>query len=134
VIALLDRQLASHRHQPELGRGSLYLIVGPTDYEPFERIIVSLPVALVARQLLQERPSGMAILEPVQVLSSSVSRPWSTRSTPSDMPSLSLPLARSGIIRSAEARISLPIRATASPAAGIVVAVAILVIVITDRH
>jgi hypothetical protein len=45
VIALLDRQLASHRHQPELGRGSLHLTVGTTDDELFERIIVSLPVA-----------------------------------------------------------------------------------------
>jgi hypothetical protein len=62
VIALLDRQLASHRHQPELGRASLHLTVGTTDDELFERIIVSLPVALVAGQLLQERPSGMAIV------------------------------------------------------------------------
>ena len=61
MIALLDRQLASHRHQPELGRGSLHLTVGTTDDELFECVIVSLPVALVARQLLQERPSGMAI-------------------------------------------------------------------------
>ena len=61
MIALLDRQLASHRHQPELGR-----LASPdrrhTDDELFERVIVSLPIALVARQLLQERPSGMAIV------------------------------------------------------------------------
>jgi hypothetical protein len=45
-----------------LGRGSLHLTVGTTDDELFERIMVSLPVALVARQLLQERPSGVAIV------------------------------------------------------------------------
>ena len=60
--SVLNRQLASHSHY-ELGGGPFQLSVGSTDGElshGFERIIVSLPIALVAHQLLQERPSRMA--------------------------------------------------------------------------